>query len=137
MTEIKYKDTVISVEAGQTATLHTTDKKLTGDIEVTAPAESGGGLYSIDWDISNITSNRAYVTFCLPSTIAYGQKVYAVIASSGDDIYVESSSNCDIQRISQYSTSNINNKYVAWIATFEVSNPTGDISIVLDVGGTN
>ncbi len=43
MTEIKYKDTVISLEAGQTVTLNTADKKLTGDIEVTAPKDVGGG----------------------------------------------------------------------------------------------
>ena len=43
MTEIKYKDTTIPVEAGQTVTLNTADKKLTGDIAITAPKESGGG----------------------------------------------------------------------------------------------
>ncbi len=43
MTEIKYKDTVISLEAGKTATLHLADKKLTEDMVITAPAESGGG----------------------------------------------------------------------------------------------
>lgn len=50
-TEIKYKSQTIAIEAGETATLHTTDKKLTGDIEVTAPAESGGGAkkYNISY----------------------------------------------------------------------------------------
>ena len=42
-TEIKYKSSTISLEAGQTATLHTAGQKLTGDIEVTAPKDGGGG----------------------------------------------------------------------------------------------
>ena len=39
---ITYKDTTIPVEAGQAVTLSTADKKLTGDIAITAPKESGG-----------------------------------------------------------------------------------------------
>ena len=33
-TKIKYKDTVITIASGQTATLHTTDEKLTEDISI-------------------------------------------------------------------------------------------------------
>lgn len=41
---IKYKgETVDSLASGESIVLHTTGKKLTGDIEVVAPAESGGG----------------------------------------------------------------------------------------------
>jgi hypothetical protein len=42
---IKYKDTTISIKDGQTITLHTTDKKLTEDLEIIAPDSTVE-----DWD---------------------------------------------------------------------------------------
>lgn len=39
-TAIKYKDTTISLEAGQSVLLHTSGKKLTEDMVITAPKES-------------------------------------------------------------------------------------------------
>lgn len=42
---IAYKDTIISIKDGQTVTLHTTDKKLTEDLEIIAPESTVE-----DWD---------------------------------------------------------------------------------------
>jgi hypothetical protein len=63
MTEIKYKDTTIPVEAGQTVTLNTADKKLTGDMVICVPkAESGGGA----------VDTRDVRTVCVHAAASFG-----------------------------------------------------------------
>jgi hypothetical protein len=76
MTEIKYKDTSIPVEAGQTVTLNTADKKLTGDIEVTAPKESGGGdTRDVRTLCVNLTGGyTATISYCLENAPTTGKE---------------------------------------------------------------
>lgn len=65
MTEIKYKDLIIPVEAGQAITLSTTGKKLTDNIEVTFPkAET-----IEEWDGSHtISGGVELISFTISGT---------------------------------------------------------------------
>ena len=56
MSTIKYKDTTIRVEAGQTVTLSTADKKLTGDIEVIAKKLIPINIYKYDESVVLVTT---------------------------------------------------------------------------------
>lgn len=131
MTEIKYKDTTIPVEAGQTVTLNTTGKKLTGDVVITAPkAESGAEIYSIDWDISAI-SDGIYDIIFLPTTITKGQTVAGVIFISGS--VNEDHSNCDLVDAKDVTVPNYGKyAYSGRLYSYEISNPMGDINITLN-----
>lgn len=64
---ITYKDTIILAESGKTVTLSTTNKKLTGDIIITAPEEEiieeWDGSYSILSDIELISFTIAGTTY--------------------------------------------------------------------------
>ena len=59
MAEIKYKETTIPVEAGQTVILNTIDRKLTGDIKVITPKtetiEEWDGSHTISGGIELIS----------------------------------------------------------------------------------
>ena len=153
---IKYKDTTIPVEAGQTVTLNTTGKKFTEDIEVTAPKESGGGgvkKYNISWDFSQVKSKSYYGIFAAPQTICEGGTVYAVFACSFSPYEVVcTGANASISDHSLSSYVKVNNleDYKAitsspagycngYLYRVTVSNPTDDVSIVLKAvaGGAN
>ena len=137
---IKYKDTTIPVEAGQTVTLNTAGQKLTEDMVISVPKESGGGtgatVYSIDWDTSDLTSVACLDILFLPSSICEGQTVAGVIFAGQINV---NASNCDIHE----KTVTIPSYYQGYSGTLtviEVSNPTGDINIVVAQshgGGSN
>ena len=93
MTEIKYKDTTIPVEAGQTVTLNTADKKLTGDIEVTAPkAESGGGGADRDYWVvcfTAIASGTSWTNFSYKLSSAPNTTVFRPHSTGGGEHWVK------------------------------------------------
>lgn len=131
MTEIKYKDTTIPVEAGQTVTLNTADKKLTGDIEVTAPKESGGGAkkYNISYDTFAVTE-----TIAQPTEIYEGQMVHFVFTTGAG--YLETVTNCEhnLKQYDRYYSS----YYSSWVHCLTLFNPIGDVFVKLQVtGGSN
>lgn len=78
MTEIKYKDTTISVEAGKTVTLNTADKKLTGDISI---AFDTAGSFSYKGVTTAIEAGKTANLLC--SGKKFGTDVVIVVEKGG------------------------------------------------------
>ena len=76
MTEIKYKDTTIPVEAGQTVTLHTAGQKLTEDVVISVPkAESGGDTRDVRTLCVILNGGHtATISYCLENAPTTGKE---------------------------------------------------------------
>ena len=153
--ELIYKSNTISLEAGQSVSLHTSGTKLTEDMVITADKGSGGGAkkYNITWDFSQVKSKSYYGIFAAPQTICEGGTVYAVFACSFSPYEIVcTGANASISNHSLSSYVKVNNleDYKAitsnpagycngYLYRVTVSNPTDDVSIVLKAvaGGAN
>lgn len=75
MTEIRYKENIIPVEAGKTVTLSTNDKKLTDDIVITADIvesiEEWDGSYTVRGGIISFTI--ADISYQAENGMTWGQ----------------------------------------------------------------
>lgn len=132
MTEIKYKDTTIPVEAGQTVTLNTTGKKLTGDIAITAPKESGGGAKK--YSITYVFEAAPETIIAQPTEIYEGQTVYFVYAHNPR--LMVRNTNCTAPLAEEFYK--YRNGSDGWVCRQEISNPTGDVTVTFyHTGGSN
>jgi hypothetical protein len=120
MAEIKYKDTTIPVEAGQTVTLNTADKKLTGDILITAPKDGGGDAKKYNISYTGIADIGESTYEFFPTEIYENQTLcFASNAPWIGGVFVKGAEN--------------NTRYLSMkngnLCITKLFNPTGDVTV--------